>query len=216
MMWMPGRAAVMLLAASAMCVVAADGPFLDSPRSAFRQARSLERPLLVGFHTAWCESCERMRQTTWRAPEVLELLEQFVALSVDGDRQRTLVMRYGVSAYPTLVMANPEGAPLLVLRGFQDRRTMREHLERVLARRDELSAWAAAAAARRPDTTALVGLADFALSRGAYDHAERLYRRALQREDRVPEPLSRRARVGLGEVLTRTDRPREAARILRR
>ena len=191
--------------------------FRSDPRTAFRLARESERPLLIEFHTTWCEACERMRKTTWPDDRVVKLVDRFIALSVDGDRNANLVSRYEVTAYPTIVFAEPGGQPILVLLGYQDAGAMRERLAAVLDHWDDLRDWAVEAADRRPEAAAaLVRLGDFALAGGAHAHAEQCYRRALRQGDSSPAEFSLRARVGLVEVLAVTDRCREAAKLVNR
>ena len=200
---------VLVLLAVVVCLGA-------GPKTAFRLARESELPLLIEFHTTWCEACERMQRTTWRDGGVLKLIDRFIALSVDGDRNGNLVDRYDVTAYPTIVFAAPGGEPILVLRGYQDAGTLRGHLGAVLGNWDDLRDWAVQAADGRSEATALVGLGDFALAGGAHAHAEQCYRRALRQGKTSPAELSLRARVGLIEVLAATDRCREAGKILKR
>jgi len=187
-------------------------PFLEDPGSAFRKAEAEQRPLLVRFHATWCEACELMAATTWKDPGIEQRLERFVPLSVDGDRNRNLVARYSVDGYPTIVIAEPGGAPLLELRGLQETAALGGHLDATLARWRELAAWAEETAGRRPDPAALLGLAEFARERRADRQAERLYRRALR--GRTPE--SDQARIGLAELLIATERCREAVKLIRK
>ena len=190
--------------------------FRSDPQMAFRLAREGERPLLIEFHTRWCEACERMQRTTWVDDRVVKLVDRYIALSVDGDRNVNLVSRYDVTAYPTIVFAEPGGQPILVLRGYQDASAMRERLAAVLDDWDDLRDWAVEAAHDRPEATALVRLGDFALAGGAHAHAEQCYRKALRQGKTLPADLSLSARAGLIEVLAATNRCREAARILKR
>jgi len=191
-------------------------PFQADPRQAFQEARSSGRPLLVEFHTTWCESCELMSRTTWRDPAVLELMQRYVPLAVDGERNPNLVSRYEVRAYPTIVIADPQGRTVLVLLGLQSPTRMREHLARVLDRWTELSSWVGEAAQSPPPAEALIELADFARERGAWGQAEELYRRALRLRGPPAPEASLRAALGLGRVLGATDRCREALKVLKR
>ena len=129
-----------------LAIVAALGA---GPKTAFRLARESERPLLIEFHTTWCEACERMQRTTWSDGGVLKLIDRFIVVSVDGDRNGNLVSRYDVTAYPTIVFAEPGGEPILVLRGYQDAGTLRGHLGAVLGNWDELRDWAVHSFVRR-------------------------------------------------------------------
>jgi thioredoxin-like negative regulator of GroEL len=211
------RVCIAMLAALSGPVTAEEagaGPFLVDSRAAHREARARDRPLLIDFQTSWCRACEVMQRTTWRDAGVQALLSRFVALSVDGERNLNLAQRYDVQAYPTIVIAEPGGEPILVLIGLQDPPSMRDHLTRVTEEWNEVRAWAVEASLRRPTPGALAGLADFARARGAWAQAEALYRRAMRHEKSLPAEQSLETRAGLAEVLAATGRCREALKVL--
>lgn len=212
----PLMTALLALAFVTLPGFGADELFFDEPNVAFERASNTGLPLLIGFHTTWCEACERMDRTTWKDATVQELLGRVVPLSVDGDRNRNLAERYDVVAYPTIVIVEPSGLPVLVMRGMQDAQAMQSHLEATLERWETLRVWALAATGKHPDPEAIVGLAEFAVSRAAGESAERLFRRALRNEKNVPESIIARARVGLAELLVLSDRCREARKVLSR
>ncbi len=63
--------------------------------------RSSDRPVLVDFWGAWCRPC------TMFDPILADLAatdQRFVLASVDIDANRELVLRYGVTSAPTLVL----------------------------------------------------------------------------------------------------------------
>jgi thioredoxin-like negative regulator of GroEL len=210
------RSVTVLVALSFLALpgLAGGEPFLDNPKLAFARAADEDLPLLIGFHTTWCEACERMDRTTWKDAEVQALLRRVVPLSVDGDRNRNLTARYKVVAYPTIVIAEPSGLPILVVRGMQDIPAMQAHLAATLDNWDTLRVWAHDATLNPPDPEALIGLAEFAFSRGVWDQSERLFRRALRNEKHLSESIIVRSRVGLAELMVLTDRCREARKVL--
>jgi thioredoxin-like negative regulator of GroEL len=195
--------------------VAGEVGFLDNPRQAFDTARRQERPLLIAFRTTWCEACERMDRTTWRDPSVVRTLEtEFVALSVDGERHTNLTGRYDVAAYPTIVIADAEGRPLLQLRGYRSAEQMTVYLTEIVRRWDELAVWSVRAAGRRPDPSALASLGDFARDHRDYARAERCYRKTLRSSEPLDPRRVRETRVRLARTLAATDRCKEAKKTL--
>jgi thioredoxin-like negative regulator of GroEL len=207
--------ALCMLATTVSGVVAGEAPFLDDPRQAFDTARRQERPLLIAFRTTWCEACERMDRTTWQDPSVVRSLETaFVALSVDGERNANLTGRYDVAAYPTIVIADAEGRPLLHLLGYRSAEQMTAYLTDVARHWDDLAVWSVRAAGRRPDPSALAALGDFARGHRDYARAERCYRKTLRSRERLDPQRVRETRISLARTLAATDRCKEARKTL--
>lgn len=201
------------LGASGLPAGAGSELFLHDAREAFAAAEKSGRPILIDFRTTWCVACREMDRSTWRDEEVRKLLARYVALEVDGDRDVNLTARYGVDAYPTIVIAASDGAPILSLLGYQDAPAMRAHLEEVAESYRDLSRWAHEAERRRGDPTALLSLAEFARRHGASDQAEELYRRVLRRRRDLGAETADRARIGLASILIDEGECREARKL---
>ncbi len=64
-------------------------------------------PVLLDFHTEWCGPCRAMR------PAISKLIDAgYPVRSVDGDREKDLVRKYGVSAFPTFIVVDEDGRAL--------------------------------------------------------------------------------------------------------
>jgi thioredoxin-like negative regulator of GroEL len=84
------------------------------------EAASLEgRPVLVDFHTSWCGWCKKMERETYRDPVVIERTSRIVCVRVDAEKRTDLARSYGVRAFPTLLILNPDGSTRQMLRGYQ-------------------------------------------------------------------------------------------------
>lgn len=87
--------------------------------AALAQARESGRRVLIDFETTWCGPCAAMNRHVYSAAPVVEAAEGLLAVKVDGDASRDLVERYGVGAYPTLILLSAEGAELGRRVGYQ-------------------------------------------------------------------------------------------------
>jgi thiol-disulfide isomerase/thioredoxin len=83
------------------------------------QARESGRRVLIDFETTWCGPCAAMNRHVYSAAPVVEAAESLLAVKVDGDASRDLVERYGVGAYPTLILLSAEGIELGRRVGYQ-------------------------------------------------------------------------------------------------
>ena len=88
--------------------------FEGSVDAAFRQARSLNRPLFLYWGASWCPPCQQLKATVFRRPDFRQRLQQFVAVHLDGDSTdaQRWGERFGVLGYPTVILFDPRGREL--------------------------------------------------------------------------------------------------------
>jgi thiol:disulfide interchange protein len=73
---------------------------------AITQSRELKKPLFIFFHANWCKWCEKMEKETLTNPEVKKALEKYVFFSVDYDKNKEIVARYGDGRMPMYLIDN--------------------------------------------------------------------------------------------------------------
>lgn len=85
-------------------------------------ARRTNRPVLYEFSAAWCAPCRTLEHEVFMDPEFADRInERFIAVKViDTQREegqnapevQQLMDRYGVKAFPTVVLAAPDGSAI--------------------------------------------------------------------------------------------------------
>lgn len=92
------------------------------------------RPLFLAFHSENCFHCQRLEAGPFRDPAVTALLNaRYVPLRVDAARAPKLAEALRIQAYPTMIVAAPDGKILAFIEGYQDARPLNDHLQRALA-----------------------------------------------------------------------------------
>ena len=103
---------------------------------AVAQSRQLHRPILYDFSAAWCGPCRHMEsEVSSNAALVAKINSRVVPVHV-VDRQQedgmnpppvaALQSRFGVRAFPTLVLAGADGRELKRMEGYRGRRAFED------------------------------------------------------------------------------------------
>jgi thiol-disulfide isomerase/thioredoxin len=102
---------------------APDAPrWYSSVRDAFAEARKSQRPLLVDLFAEWCGWCKVMDAKVFATPEFGELAKGYVLLRIDvedGGQGSELASRYDSQSLPTLLLLEPSGALIGLIRGYK-------------------------------------------------------------------------------------------------
>lgn len=110
-----------------------------APETAVAAARSSGKPILYDFTAEWCAPCKMLDRDGWADARVAALVnESFVpARVVDRSREDgknapwidELQQRYRVNAFPTLVIAAPDGREIAIAQGFNGKAKLITFLE---------------------------------------------------------------------------------------
>lgn len=105
----------------------------------YAQERVGGKPILYDFTAAWCPPCHRLDTEGLSDPRIASLVNSSYLLSRVVDRKREdgknppatdeLEGRYSVNAFPTLVVATPDGRLIARLQGYPGRESLLHFLQ---------------------------------------------------------------------------------------
>lgn len=87
--------------------------------AALAEAARTGKRVFVDFETTWCGPCKQMDQWVYAAADVVAAAADVIAVKLDGDEQRSLVKRFDVKGYPTLLLLDSKGEVVRRAVGYQ-------------------------------------------------------------------------------------------------
>lgn len=108
-------------------------------KSAYKIARSQDKPLLILFSASWCTYCHKLIRESLGDKKMVAFVEQqFVPVLLDFDKDNAVAKVLEVESLPCTIVLSPEADLLLQVNGFQKTAPYRETLQSSLDKRDEL------------------------------------------------------------------------------
>ncbi|MFT4155926.1 thioredoxin family protein [Parafilimonas sp.] len=88
---------------------------------ALKTARDQNKLVFLDIYATWCGPCKMLKQYTFTDAKVGEFFNKnFVNVSVDGEKGvgPGLAEKYAIEGYPTLIVADTTGKPVLITAGY--------------------------------------------------------------------------------------------------
>jgi thioredoxin:protein disulfide reductase len=100
------------------------GPaWLSSEASAFSEAKSSGKPVLIDFAAEWCAACRELDEKTWPDAAVLQALSGYVPLRLDmtktDETVKALQEKFKIIGMPTIIALTADGKELGRFNGFK-------------------------------------------------------------------------------------------------
>jgi thioredoxin 1 len=130
--WVYGLCAFLLIsaavpmAASAQNKTAADNNkeivFIENDwNEALKQAAAQKKYVFVDAYATWCGPCKMLKRTTFKDKKAAEFYNKnFINVAIDMEKGQgpELASQWRMQAYPTLIIFNPKGEPVLGTVGY--------------------------------------------------------------------------------------------------
>lgn len=108
--------------------------WISSYDQALSQAKTQGKPIMVDFYTDWCGWCKKLDSETYQDSRVIQVSRSFVCLKIDADKNKSLVDKYKVSGYPTILFLNSSGNKIGGRSGFRNADELLSEMEAILSK----------------------------------------------------------------------------------
>lgn len=85
---------------------------------ALKTASQENKPMIIDFYTDWCKWCKVLDTVTYVDPLVIGMSLDNIFVKIDAEADTALVREYGISGYPTIVVAGPDGKEIDRIWGY--------------------------------------------------------------------------------------------------
>ena len=105
---------------------------------ALQTAKDAKKLVFIDIYATWCGPCRMLKKNTFTDKNVAQFFnDNFINVSIDGEKGvgPDLLERYQVEAYPTLIIADENGDPVLYTMGYLDPKTLLEFAKAALKKK---------------------------------------------------------------------------------
>lgn len=92
----------------------------ETYKEALQKSEELKRPILVFYTADWCGFCKKMKSETLTNPKVIEGMKKYIFVSINTDKDRSGIGKFGVTGLPSYVITNHNEDKLKVGSGYVD------------------------------------------------------------------------------------------------
>lgn len=142
-------------------------------------AQAKNKPVMAVFSTSWCPPCQKMVQEVYPQAVVIEELNNWAPVYIDGDKEREILEKHGVKAFPTFVLMASDGTEMDRIEGAIYKPGMfAEKLKRVRSFGSKIKSLNANLETSPNNPALLKERGDFYFDNDKTDLAEKDYRKA--------------------------------------
>ncbi|MEF8792333.1 protein-disulfide reductase DsbD [Thiohalorhabdus sp.] len=114
---------------------------LEELKAVIDEAAAADRPLMLDFYADWCVECVRYERTTFRSPEVAQILDRHdvrlvqVDVTEQNQAHKALQRHFNIVGPPAIMFYNRDGEEMSASRvaGYMDAEAFLEHVGKVYA-----------------------------------------------------------------------------------
>ncbi len=105
---------------------------------ALKQAKAEKKLVFLDIYATWCGPCKMLKKNTFTDDKVGDFFNKnFINVSVDGEKGvgPSLAQKFGIQAYPSLIVADGDGNPVLFTMGYIPPETLMQFAQAALKKK---------------------------------------------------------------------------------
>ena len=115
-----------------------DGFIINDYQAALQKAQNKNNLIFIDFSASWCPPCIRLNHETFNTKTFKNSAKQYTLLKIDVDldNSQSLLEKYSIHAFPTIVITNAKGEELDRILDFVPAESLANVLKEILKKRD--------------------------------------------------------------------------------
>jgi len=112
----------------------------DAWPEALKQAAAQKKYIFVDAYATWCGPCKMLKATTFKNNKAAEFFNKnFINIAIDMEKGMgpQLAARWRLQAYPTLIVFDDKGKPVLGTMGYMGAKDLIKFGEQALSKKSE-------------------------------------------------------------------------------
>lgn len=107
--------------------------WIENHDAGLAKAKKEGKPLFVLLYADWCHWCKRTQAESLTDPRIGKLMDKFVWMKLNSDKERKYKQEFGQDGFPMMVILRPDGTVAEKIDGFRDGATLSGILSNFLA-----------------------------------------------------------------------------------
>ncbi len=109
-------------------------PWETNYAKALELAKKTNKPILVFFHTDWCQYCKQMKADTLKDQSVVKVMKSVIPVSLNAETDgKALKAKLGAKMYPAFIFVAPNGTKFTEINGFHTPIMFRDEVQKRVA-----------------------------------------------------------------------------------
>jgi len=104
--------------------------WITSFEVAKKEALVSNKFMIVDFWATWCGPCKKMDAESWEKAEVKQVLEGYVKVKIDIDREKEVASLYNISSIPNMFIMDASGKVVYTFSGFHTAAELKRQLDK--------------------------------------------------------------------------------------
>ncbi|UCE67917.1 MAG: thioredoxin family protein [Candidatus Zixiibacteriota bacterium] len=177
--------------------------FINDYDQAKSAAEKSGKPMIIDFFTDWCRWCDSLDANTYSDSLVISLSGDFIFVKIDAEIDTALAGQFGISGYPTIIIARPDGQEIDRIWGYLPSTEFYNQVQLYLQGRETLEDYLSRLEDEPENLEYLSMIGEKYTSRSMYDKAIEYYEKVVELDGDNGDGYAARALASIHDAQSR-------------